>query len=146
MRVLVLFLLLLVISTAHSEVINTTRAKINYTINCQGCHLRDGSGMPDAIPRMTGYIGNFLKVPGGREFLVRVPGSANAPLNNNELAETLNWMLTTFDSVGTKNNFVPFTPEEVKQLRKNPLIDVVAARTELVTKIEGLRRGLKQAQ
>ena len=52
---------------------NTQRARVDYMLNCQGCHLPDGDGAGD-VPRMKNFVGNFLKVPGGRAFLVQVPG------------------------------------------------------------------------
>ena len=69
-------------------------------INCQGCHLADGTGKKNgqrAQYERRGYT-NFWAVPGGREFLVQVPGSANAPLNDAELAELLNWMLESLST------------------------------------------------
>ena len=63
---------------------------------CQGCHLSDGAGSLKAeVPKMKDYVGNFLKVPEGREYLVRVPGSANAPIGDEKLANLLNWILLT---------------------------------------------------
>ncbi len=47
--------------------INANRARFNYMLNCQGCHSADGSGIGD-IPEMKNFVGNFLRVPGGREF------------------------------------------------------------------------------
>ena len=41
-------------------------------------------------------MGTFLTVPGGREYLVRVPGSAQSPLSDAELARVLNWMIRAF--------------------------------------------------
>ena len=69
--------------------------QILYMLQCQGCHLADGTGAPGAVPSLEG-MGRFLSVPGGREYLVRVPGSAQSPLSDLELAEVLNWMLREF--------------------------------------------------
>lgn len=110
--------------------------RTNYMINCQGCHLADGSGKPGSVPSMKGELHKFLAVPGGREFLVQVPGSANAPLNDAELAELLNWMLDSL-SAGKKDtekgeNFSPYTESEVKKLRAKVLVDVMKTREALV--------------
>ena len=117
--------------------VNADRARVNYMLNCQGCHLPDGGGVAD-IPRMKGFVGNFLKVPGGREFVVRVPGSANAALDNAALAELLNWMLLEISASELPENFAPYTAEEVGRYRAQPLSDVNAVRTELIQKIAHL--------
>ena len=117
--------------------INAERARVNYMLNCQGCHLPDGDGVGD-IPRMKGFVGNFLKVPGGREFLVQVPGSANAALDDAALAELLNWMLLEISAAQLPKNFAPYRAEEVGRYRAQPLSDVNAVRTGLIQKIAHL--------
>ena len=118
--------------------VNVQRARINYMLNCQGCHSADGSGSGEAVPRMKDYVGNFLRVPGGREYLVRVPGSANAALDDALLAELLNWMMPTLAPDATPSDFVPYTAAEVGALRAQPLNDVATARERLVASIEAL--------
>jgi mono/diheme cytochrome c family protein len=77
---------------------NDQQARVNYMLNCQGCHTPDGSGFPDkGVPSLKGFMGKFLRVSGGREFLIQVPGAAQSTLNSAQLAEMTNWMLTTFD-------------------------------------------------
>ena len=117
--------------------VNAERARVNYMLNCQGCHLPDGDGVGD-IPRMKGFVGNFLRVPGGREFVVRVPGSANAALDDEALAELLNWMLLEISAAQLPENFAPYTAEEVGRYRAQPLSDVNAVRTGLIQKIAHL--------
>ena len=116
---------------------NPARARVNYMLNCQGCHGPEGAGSIDgAVPTMQDYVGNFLGIAGGREFLVRVPGSANAALNDAALAELLNWMLPTLSAKQMPENFEPFLPEEVGRLRAVPLQDVSGMRAVLVAQIE----------
>ncbi|AEB58910.1 hypothetical protein MDS_2879 [Ectopseudomonas mendocina NK-01] len=43
--------------------------------------------------KMKDFVGNFLKVEGGREFLVRVSGMSQSALNNAQLAGVFNWLL-----------------------------------------------------
>ena len=112
------------------------RARINYMLNCQGCHLPAGEGVQGAVPRMKGYVGNFLRVPGGREFLVRVPGSANSAIDDAQLAELLNWMLVTMSPGELPEPWQRFSAEEVGVLRRSPLREVEAVRAELVQRIE----------
>ena len=117
--------------------VNAERARVNYMLNCQGCHLPDGDGVGD-IPRMKGFVGNFLRVPGGREFVVRVPGSANAALDDEALAELLNWMLLEISAAQLPENFAPYTAEEVGRHRAQPLSDVNTVRMGLIQKIAHL--------
>ncbi len=96
-------------------------------LQCQGCHGAEGRGTPGTVPSLEG-MGRFLGVPGGREYLVRVPGSSQSSLDDAELAEVLNWMVREFDS----RDFVPFTAEEVARVRRPPLDDVEAVRRRLL--------------
>ena len=121
---------------AADSSINEKRAKSNYMLNCQGCHLADGSGLPGSVPSMQGFVGRFLEVPGGREFLVQVPGSANSPLSDAELAELLNWILTTMSFEQLGDPFELYTPGEVAQLRKLTLVDVATQRERLVSQMQ----------
>ena len=92
--------------------------------------------MEDAVPRMNGFVGNFLHVPGGREFLVRVPGSANAALDDAALAELLNWILVTMSPDELPPSWSPYTAAEVGELRSAPLREVETVRARLVRRIE----------
>jgi hypothetical protein len=85
---------------------------------------------------MKDFVGNFLHVEGGREFIVQVPGSANAPINDQELRDVLNWMLVEFSAAQMPDNFIPYTADEVGRLRRQPLIDVNGTREQLIRKIE----------
>ena len=108
----------------------------NYILNCQGCHLPDASGSPGLVPRIKDFVGYFLQVEGGREFIVQVPGSANAPINDQELADVLNWMLHEFSKKEIPQDFAPYSAEEVGRLRQKPLVDVNGSRARLIEKIQ----------
>ncbi len=113
--------------------------QIHYMLQCQGCHRADGSGSPGAVPSLTGYRGRFLTVPGGREYLVRVPGSAQSPLSDADLARVLNWMIRAFGPPAIAADFEPFRTEEVERLRASPLTDVDSVRRELSRAIDRAR-------
>lgn len=115
--------------------IDAARAQSNYMLNCQGCHLADGSGLPGSVPSMRGIVGSFLAVPGGRDFLVQVPGSANSPLSDAELAELLNWILTTMSAGQLSPDFEYYTGEEVHEMRGHTLLDVAGTRARLVAQM-----------
>lgn len=114
---------------------------VNYQLQCQGCHLAQGEGAPgDGVPRMTGFVGNFLKVEGGREFLIQVPGAALSALTNQQLAGLLNWMLEKDEIAAgsAPKNFTRYNEKEVAQHRGGMLQDLVGHRRALVEKIQDL--------
>ena len=114
---------------------NEVLARQNYILNCQGCHLPDGSGSKGNVPKMNDFVGYFLHVPGGREFIVQVPGAAGAPISDRELADVMNWMLLNFSKNELPDPFVPYNAEEIAKLRKEPLIDMHHRREELIARI-----------
>lgn len=116
-----------------SQKINS-QEKLNYMINCQGCHRGDGSGLEGSVPTFVDFVGKFLSVEGGREFLVQVPGSANSPLDDRELAELLNWILATMSPKHVEKDFSPYTESEVSLLRADLLVEVDTTRAKLVEK------------
>ncbi len=111
---------------------NVDKARVDYMLNCQGCHLPEGRGIPGVVPVMKDYVGNFLRVRGGREFLVQVPGSANAALDDAALADLLNWVLVTMSPEQLPAGWVPYTGTEVSKLRAVPLREVTRRRAALV--------------
>lgn len=137
--------LLLFVNMASASDINESMARQNYILNCQGCHLWDGSGSPGHdVPNMKDFVGNFLHIEGGREFIIQVPGAANAPLSDQELAEVMNWLLINFSRNQLPENYQPYSAAEVRGLRKEALIDINPVRRELIRKIEK-QLGVKEA-
>jgi len=115
---------------------NEVLARQNYILNCQGCHLPDGSGSRGNVPRMNDFVGYFLHVPGGREFIIRVPGVAHAPISDKELADVVNWLLLHFSKKELPAPFIPYSAQEVGALRGAPLIDVNRHREKLLSRIK----------
>ena len=113
---------------------------VEYALNCQGCHRADGAGTPGSVPPLAGSVSRFLAVPGGREYLVQVPGVAQAPLDDAALAGVVNWMLERFDKAHIPSGFVPYAAEEIGRLRTKPLTDVEGARARLLAEIERRER------
>jgi len=107
--------------TVPAGVENAQRAWQNWTLNCQGCHRFDGSGSDATAPGIAGTVAKFLLVPGGREYLIRVPGVATSPLSDADLAEVMNWMLWRFDKEHLPATFQPYTAAEIAPLRARPL-------------------------
>jgi len=109
---------------------------VEYALNCQGCHRADGAGTPGSVPPLVGSVARFLAAPGGREYLVQVPGVAQAPLDDATLAAVMNWMLKRFDEAHLPAGFVPYDAAEIGRLRGKPLTDVETVRKRLLTTID----------
>jgi mono/diheme cytochrome c family protein len=119
-------LLMIAPAAASPGVASDARAKMNWMLHCQGCHQPDATGSANGAPPMANIVARFLAVEGGREYLTRVPGVANAGLGDEELAELLNWTLATFDKDHLPADFAPFTAQEVGTGRAHPLVSDAA--------------------
>lgn len=105
------------------------RARTNWILKCQGCHRPDASGSPATAPALAGQVARFTGLAGGRAYLGRVPGVADAALADAELAELLNWTLQRFDPANLQRDFKPYTAREIGELRRAPLrTDATATR------------------
>ena len=108
-------------------------ARFNYMQHCMGCHLPDGSGAPDkGIPSMRGMLGRFLAVPGGRAFIVQVPGVMNSALQDQDIAGLMNWLLPQVSLNTLPTGTAPYTGAEIAALRANRPVDIPAARQLLL--------------
>ena len=109
------------------------RAEVNWILKCQGGHRPDGSGTPQTAPPLAGQVSRFVRFAGGREYLGRVPGVAEAALGDAELAELLNWTLRRFDPAHLPAGFQPYSATEIAKLRKRPLrTDATLVRTKIL--------------
>ena len=113
-----------------------TGARLNWILNCQGCHGMNGRGAPGHVGAMENSVARFLSVDGGREFLIRVPGVAFSPLGDQEVADLMNWLLPVLDPAHLPADFVPYTVEEVARLRRPPFVNVPALRARLIAELE----------
>jgi mono/diheme cytochrome c family protein len=108
----------------------------DYILNCMGCHGTSAQGVPGKIPPLANVLSRFMRTPAGRNYVLRVPGAANSTLTDAQLAAVLNWLAVTFDQGAKPNSPALFTTEEVSQLRRVPLVSVLAARTAVVHELE----------
>ena len=138
MRRRLCLLLLAALLPAAVAADNAQRAKMSYMLYCQGCHLPDGRGAPGAVPPMKDFVGNFLKVEGGRAFIASVPGVLNAPMDDERVAEVMNWMLREMSAAQLPEDFTPYTAEEMAAYRKAPLLAVKERRAELIGRMAEL--------
>ena len=97
----------------------------DYLLSCAGCHTPAGTGSP-TVPTLHG-IDRLLARPGGRAYVLRVPGVASAPLSDARLAALLDWVFGHFGNDATPG----FTADEVAGARVAPWVDPKAARAAL---------------
>jgi mono/diheme cytochrome c family protein len=126
--------LLLALAPAAARA-DPAHARVLYQLHCQGCHLADGSGKAGEVPSLSGSVARFLGVPGGRAYLVQVPGAATSPLTDAELAAVLDWIVRAFGPAEAAAAAAPYEPAEVARLRATPLVDVAAAREALLRRL-----------
>lgn len=118
----------------------TSSVRSLYVVHCAGCHGRDGAGsVTGNVPDMR-QLGRFLRVPGGREFVVSVPGVMGSGLSDTQVAEVTNWVLATLARDSVPEGHVPYVGAEVQRARATPLVDVAAARGRIVQ--EARERGI----
>lgn len=114
-------------------------AATNYQLQCLGCHLSSGEGAPrTGTPKMVGFVGNFLRVEGGREFLVRVPGVSASALSDAQIAELLNWILDPqhgMAGASTPSDFRPYSATEVAEVRHRALLNRPGVRAGLIARM-----------
>ncbi|MBK9135166.1 MAG: cytochrome C [Betaproteobacteria bacterium] len=109
---------------------------LNYARYCSGCHGGDGAGRPaKGVPDMRGVLGHFLRVSGGREFIVRVPGVSYTPLADADVAALMNWLLAGIAQPSLPPQAAPYTAEEVARLRSTRMADIPGTRAELVRRL-----------
>ncbi len=111
------------------------RARINYTLHCQGCHLADATGLQNEVPRIKDFVAYFLHSPAGRDFLIQVPGVATSSLADDQLAELMNWLVVTYSKAQLPRSFEPYSVTEVAALRGNLEPDPGAARMRILRDI-----------
>ena len=105
-----------------------------YMLNCWGCHRPNGEGIPGTAPPLRGAV-DFLRVPGGREYLISVPGVALSSLSNEQAAAVMNWILKSFSKDRVPAGFKPYTAIEIAKVRTTHMLDIKKARAELVTEM-----------
>jgi mono/diheme cytochrome c family protein len=109
--------------------------KVNYQLQCMGCHHGDGAGEPGRVPSIRKTLVPFSTLPDGRDFVLRVPGVAQAPLSDADIAALLNWMVRNLSDVALPVDFVDYSADEVGQVRHQPLVGVSDVRRQLLERI-----------
>lgn len=110
----------------------------NFILRCAGCHGMEGAGsQAGGIPDFRGYVGAFAHREDGRRYVMHVPGVAGASLSDRQIAEVMNYVMTTWGGPSLPPAYVPFTEAEVAALRAEPVGDVVAYRRKVVEELLG---------
>ena len=110
----------------------TPPVQANYMLNCMGCHLADGSGASGKVPSVRGSMLILSRSTAGRRYLVQVPGAAQSPLSDLELAQVLSWMVRNLSARAVPADFTDFTAAEVAEYRRSPLVNVRETRARLL--------------
>jgi len=116
---------------------NAASARINYILQCQGCHRADGLGNNSAdgsgTPSMLTFGRLFLSTPEGRDFFVSVPGVVNAPLSDEEMTHVINYVIEALIIRDAAAEPFLYSLEELSRYRKTKLVkDVKLLRRELI--------------
>lgn len=111
---------------------STGNPSLDYVLHCQGCHQAEGVGLPGAVPQLKDSVARFAALPGGREYLSRVPGVAQSQIDDAAVAALLNWLLPHFDAAHLLADFRPFTADEVGPLRRHPLVNASEVRASVL--------------
>lgn len=111
-------------------------ARQHWVLNCMGCHTATGGGIPGKVPPLANSLGYFTHLPTGREYVMRVPGASNSALSDQDLADVLNWVLTTMNRDALPRDFKPYTAAEVAAHRRPAFSDVATVRAGLVRALQ----------
>ena len=132
-----------------------------FNANCAICHQSNGNGIPGMYPPLADSIGSYVAIPQGRAYLIRVVSfGMNGPISvhgqiyngmmqpwqkfkDEEIAQVLNYVLTTFNASLLPKNFSPLTSDEVKKYRTttSALGDVRKEREALLKALAAHRGG-----
>jgi len=106
--------------------------RLQYVLHCAGCHGLDGAGSPAAYVPDLRRLGRWLRVEGGRDYLMKVPGMRGSGLDDAQLAGVANWVLESLARDSLPAAHQPLHPDELRRARAAPLVDVPAERRRLL--------------
>ncbi|WP_147395386.1 cytochrome C [Altericroceibacterium spongiae] len=113
-----------------------TTAQSDYVEFCAGCHGISGSSAPAPVPELRSRVGYFMCNDEARDYLIRLPNVAHAPIRDSqELADLMNFVIFNLGGDSVPDDARPFQAEEVARLRARPLragAPLLAMREKLV--------------
>lgn len=107
--------------------------------NCAVCHQPDGKGAPSVYPPLAGSVGKYVALKEGRAYIIDVVSfgmggkidsagdsfEGDMPpwpqLSDQDVADVLNYVLTSLNAKLLPTDFKPISPEEVKAERAKAL-------------------------
>jgi mono/diheme cytochrome c family protein len=128
----------------------------SFNARCATCHQQNAQGLPGMYPPLADSIGNELRLKRGREYLIEVvlngmAGSIEvngttyvglmpefASLSDEEIAATLNQVLTKFNAGELPKDFAPITATEVHaaRVRKIPATKMPDERKSVMDELQ----------
>ena len=113
-----------------------TAAKSDYVEHCGGCHGINGTSAPAPVPELRGRVGYFMCNEEARDYLIRLPNVAHAPISDpGELADLMNFVVFSFGGKSVPAGARPYNAQDIAKLRAKPLragAELVAMRHRLV--------------
>jgi len=125
-----------ILAISHSA--SAESASNLYLLNCWGCHGSRGEGIIGTAPSLV-HLGDFLKVPGGRAYIMEVPGVAMSSLNDAQIALVMNWTLQNLNQSPLPHDFTPYTADEVHRYRAVRLADLSKTRRALIDQLIAMK-------
>ena len=127
-----------VAADADQQAAPLTPVQATYLERCGGCHGIQGYSSPALVPSLRGQVGNFLCLPEGRAYLVRLPSIAASPLTDLQVADLMNFVV--FDlglARQAPDGYAKYSEQEVRGLRAQPLnnVQLTSYRAELVDEL-----------
>lgn len=114
-----------------------------YLLHCSGCHGPDGMGENRAdVPPLPPLVGNLLRDPQGRLYVVNVGGVVTSNLGDADTAAVLNWVMHAFGSTTLPANVQDFDAQEVRSLRAERRPDSVGLRRAIAKRLNAKGRKL----
>jgi mono/diheme cytochrome c family protein len=129
-----------------------------FVSNCAVCHQPDGKGAPGVYPPLADSVGRYVALKDGRAYLIHVVSNGMGgkiqvgsdtfegdmppwpQLNDQQVAEVLDYVLTGLNAKLLPKNFKPITAAEVKAERvKQFSSDQVHAQRDALLKALGAK-------
>ena len=152
-------LVALMLALAMSGIANADGHDI-FKSNCAICHQANAKGVAGTYPPLADSIGSYVAIPAGRAYLVHVVSfGMTGPISvhgqtyngvmqpwpkfkNQDIAQVLNYVLTTFNAKLLPTDFSPLTSDEVKKYRTtNTALGDVHKEREVLMKVLAAHQG-----
>jgi len=107
-------------------------ARQDYYLHCLGCHGEDGAGLAGQVPDLRTDLARLASAPGGRAYVLRVPGVTQSNLAPDRVADVLNYTVREFGGAEVARRIAPFTAAEVAEARAAPLLEITTTRARVI--------------